>query len=179
MSDYDEICRLAEQGDQVHSELLPDVFQPFEGPARSLERIAGFVDREDADIIVAALGTSVVGCLYIEKSRHLEHPMFRPHEYAQIDEMVVDHEQRRQGIGGLLLDSARQWSRDRGMSTMQVNVWTANQDARAFYAKRGFHPITQKMEIVVDEADTKPPAAKGRVNAIRERNGKHKKEIGQ
>ena len=66
--------------------------------------------------------------------------------------MDLDHRQK--GIGGLLLDSAKQWARDHGLTFMQVNVWSKNQLAKTFYAKKGFKPITEKFEINLDETQT-------------------------
>jgi GNAT superfamily N-acetyltransferase len=154
ISDFDGICHLAEQVDQLHVDLLPEVFQSFEGSARTPDRIAHFVEREDADIIIASLGDYVIGCIYIEKASYPGYPMFRSHEYAQIDEMIVDLDHRQKGIGGLLLDSAKQWARDHGLTFMQVNVWSKNQLAKTFYAKKGFKPITEKFEINLDETQT-------------------------
>jgi ribosomal protein S18 acetylase RimI-like enzyme len=153
MSDYPEICRLAEQGDQHHVDLLPAVFQRPKGPARSRDTIAQFAEGKDGDIILAASGGAIIGCIWIQKATYPEYPMFKPHDYAQIVEMVVDAAHRQQGVGGVLIEAAKQWSRNHGLRFMQTNVWWANQSARAFYTKYGFQPITQKMEIVLDQTD--------------------------
>ena len=153
MSDYPGICRLAEQGDQHHVDLLPAVFQRPKGPARSRDRIAQFVEVSDGDIILATSGGAIIGYICIQIARYPEYPMFKPHEYAQIVEMVVDVPYRQRGIGGLLLDAAKQWSREHGVHSMQTNVWWANETARAFYTRLGFQTITQRMEIVLDETE--------------------------
>ena len=153
MSDYPEICRLAEQGDQYHVDLLPAVFQRPKGPARSRDRIAQFVESKDGDIILATSGGTIIGCLCIQKARYPEYPMFKPHDYAQIVEVVVDAAHRQRGIGGSLIEAAKQWSRNRGLRFMQTNVWRANESAKAFYTKCGFRTITQRMEITLDETE--------------------------
>jgi ribosomal protein S18 acetylase RimI-like enzyme len=153
LSDFPQICRLAEQADQHHVDLLPGVFQLPKSPVRSRDRIAQFVESEDADIILATSGDAIVAYICIQKATYPEYPMFKRHDYAQIVEMVVDISHRQRGIGSLLIDTAQQWTREHRLRFMETNVWWANQSARAFYTKCGFQTITQRMEIVVDETE--------------------------
>ncbi len=154
MDDYDAICHLTEQVDQLHTDLIPAVFQPFSGPARSQERIAHFVEGSNADIIVASLDDNILGYLNIQKAAHPPYPMFRTHEFAQVENLVVDAGHRQQGVGIILLAAAKEWSRDRGLRFIQTNVWSANRHAREFYGKHGFETITERIELDLNDEDT-------------------------
>jgi len=39
MADYDAVCALFRELDALHVELLPQIFQAYEGPARSVENL--------------------------------------------------------------------------------------------------------------------------------------------
>lgn len=57
---------------------------------------------------------------------------------ALINELVIDREARRAGIGAALVERARQEALARGMDEMEVGTEVDNHVARAFYARCGF-----------------------------------------
>ena len=151
MDDYDAICRLLAQGDRLHADILPDVFQAFPGLARPRDVVAEYVEGKDKDYFLADLDGEVVGCMNIARQVAPGYPMYRRREYAVIENVVVDERHRRQGVGTTLLEEAKRWARDRGLTTIQLGVWAANGPAVAFYAKHGFRVLTQKMELRLDQ----------------------------
>lgn len=66
------------------------------------------------------------------------------HGFAAVKDDVLEHlyvapEQRRRGVGSLLLEQARRVSPDR----LTLRVFTRNTDARAFYERRGFQLLDE------------------------------------
>ena len=59
--DYEAVCALFAQEDQVHAQALHEVFQPFEGPARLWEFFAQILANEEAAIFVAEHQEALVG----------------------------------------------------------------------------------------------------------------------
>ena len=150
MNDYETICRLTEQVDRHHVEILPDIFQPFSGPVRSRERVAHFVEQDDAEILVADRHGDLIGYLNLEKAAHPSYPMFKQHEYVMIHNLVVDATHRGEGVGSLLLDAVKHWARDHGLHFIQTNVYSANVTAEHFYTKYGFHSLSTRIELDLD-----------------------------
>ena len=74
-------------------------------------------------------------------------PFFKRYEYAMIDGCVVDEHHRFKGIGSLLMNAARDWTKERGLEKMQLSVWANNEVARAFYRKQGFEDLIKRMEL--------------------------------
>lgn len=144
--DIDAIQRLYRQLDRHHVELLSDVFQLVDGDARAADMLAKFITDEDADYLVAERDEEIVGCLNVQKRSHPPFPMFRPHQFAMIEDAVVDKSHRGQGIGTALFDAAIGWASEKGLTFVQTSVWTANVNARSFYVDRGFRPMTEKLE---------------------------------
>jgi ribosomal protein S18 acetylase RimI-like enzyme len=145
--DIDAIQRLYRQLDRHHVELLSDVFQPVDGDARTADVVAKFIADEDADYLVAERGKEIVGFLNVQKRSHPPFPMFRPHHFAMIENAVVDKPHRGQSIGTALFDAAIRWAKDKGLTSIQTTVWTANDKARGFYVDHGFRPMTEKLEL--------------------------------
>ena len=58
-----------------------------------------WMEREDANYLLAELEGTVVGFLNVQQSTHPRFPMFRPHAFAMIENAVVDKPHRRKGIG--------------------------------------------------------------------------------
>ena len=150
MDDYEGICRLIAQVDHVHVGLLPNTFQGLPGPARPKELIAHFVESKDADVILASTDTEIIGLLNLEKSSNPPYPMFKQHECAMIDNLVVDTKRRGQGVGSVLLRAAKQWAQAKGLKFLQTSIWVANAGAKQFYEKHGFQTLNQKIELALD-----------------------------
>jgi GNAT superfamily N-acetyltransferase len=55
---------------------------------------------------------------------------------------VVRAALRGQGIGRALLERALDWGRIRGIKRVQLTVFDRNREARAFYDKLGFRPLS-------------------------------------
>jgi ribosomal protein S18 acetylase RimI-like enzyme len=61
--------------------------------------------------------------------------------YAEVTELIVLTEHRRQGIATLLMAQAEFLARQRGCTAVQVRAWHNNEDAHSFYRAAGFEPL--------------------------------------
>ena len=145
--DIPEIQRLFRQLDAHQAELLPEIFRHVERDVRGTDVIRSLIDRDDADYIVAVLGKTVVGFVDVQRASHPNFPMFRPHEFALIENAVVDESHRGKGVGKLLFRAANEWARDHGLRYVQTSVWHANAGATQFYLDVGFRPMTLRLEL--------------------------------
>ena len=60
LRDYEELCALFDQLDEIHREARPDMFQPFPPPARTREQVAhGW--RSRSTVLVAQSEEGVLG----------------------------------------------------------------------------------------------------------------------
>jgi ribosomal protein S18 acetylase RimI-like enzyme len=61
--------------------------------------------------------------------------------YAEVTELYVAPEHRRQGVARLLMAEAEFIARARGGTYVHVNTWHDNADAQAFYRAAGYESL--------------------------------------
>src|SRR5258708_33341619 len=57
---------------------------------------------------------------------------------ARVEEIVVESNERRGGIGRALLSAARDWAQKNGARSLDLGVYAFNAEAVAFYEREGF-----------------------------------------
>ncbi|MFP8874845.1 MAG: GNAT family N-acetyltransferase [Myxococcota bacterium] len=67
-------------------------------------------------------------------------PIVEEVDRAEITDLGVREEARRQGIGSQLLAAALAWIRIQGIERVQVNVAVGNAEGQAFWRRHGFAP---------------------------------------
>ena len=144
-SDYGALCTLSEQGDRVHRKNLPHLFRKPEGPAREWEYIRSLLEDRNVALYVAETQSQLVGFVNVMLLRSADIPLMVPRRYAVIDNLVVDEDFRRCGVGRALMTSAEDWAREQGASSVELNVYAFNQPARRFYEVLGYGDVSVKM----------------------------------
>jgi ribosomal protein S18 acetylase RimI-like enzyme len=152
MDDFSAVDRLLHELDDHHVRIRPDVFRPFNGPTRPRELIARFIDEDDGELFLAEVGNDIVGLATIQITDSPDAPMFRPRQNAIIDNLVVNQEFQRLGVGKRLLDCAVEWTRSRKIPRIDINVWIDNKTSLSFFTANGFTPMCQRMELRIDKA---------------------------
>jgi len=113
-------------------------------PAGAIElarRLAGLGASNDDGVFVAsddALG--VVGWIHVSLLRHLESD-----PYAEIVGLVVGEGARGAGVGAGLVDAARGWARERGLTRIDVRSNVVREDAHRFYVREGFREVKRQV----------------------------------
>ena len=130
-----EMMREHENRDH-HFALAPG--HPEEKFRQYLEETLG---KQDAVVYVAETERTVVGYIL---ALILENPeIFELRNYGFIGELSVSKDHRRQGIGNLLWDRARNWFRRRGMTVVQLNVSPKNESGLRFWESLGFRDFLE------------------------------------
>ena len=150
MDDFEAICPLLRELDEYHVRILPGVFQPIDDAELQRERIARFVENDEAELFLAASDDEIVGLVTIRIADMPDAPMFLPDRRACIEDLVVSSASRGQGIGKRLLAHVSEWARGRQLQSIDINVWSENKMGVAFYQSHGFQPRCQKMELRIN-----------------------------
>ena len=144
-SDHDDLCALFDEGDALHRETLPRVFQKPEGAVRSRDYVLGLIADEAAGFFVAQVGDRLVGLICVMIREAPELPIFVPRRYAVVDNLAVKDEFRRAGIGRALMETAHEWAVAKGADSIELNVYEFNRGAIEFYQTLGYKTASRKM----------------------------------
>ena len=138
LRDYEEMCALFDQLDELHRRARPDIFQPFPPPARTREQVAGWLAQPDSTVLVAQSDEGVVGLAVLLTRQPSSFAGAVPRKVVEVDNLVVHVDQRGRRVGRRLLAAAVEWSRQRRATHVEVAVHDFNRDARRFYESFGF-----------------------------------------
>jgi ribosomal protein S18 acetylase RimI-like enzyme len=144
-ADYPGLCELFAEVDIYHSQAVPHVFRPTDGPARTPEYIADILANENSRLFVAESAGQVIGFIQVDIREAPVHPIMTPRRYAKVDSLVVGKDFRRSGIGQSLMKRVHQWACERGVHEVELNVWEFNQGAIALYEKLGYKTAVRRM----------------------------------
>jgi GNAT superfamily N-acetyltransferase len=101
--------------------------------------IAAMLNDPGSAIFVAWRGADVIGVATVTTtSQGLEFD-----RYAELEDLYVVPEARRTGVGGALIEQAKQWCRQIGCTVLAIVVTSEAQATRnliAYYQKHGFYP---------------------------------------
>ena len=96
-------------------------------------------------LFVAEAGGRVAGQILVIDSVSMDDPIYRPRRYLEVDELAVLTPYRRQGVGQRLMRAAEQFAAERGITTIELNVWEGNLQALSFYERLGYRTIRRRM----------------------------------
>jgi GNAT superfamily N-acetyltransferase len=147
MDDVTAIQHLYRELDQHHAALLPNVFRALADDARPAKMILDWIANPEAAYLVAEEDGRIIGFLNLRRAAHPKLPMFHPHEFAEIENAVVEKSRRGGGIGTQLFNAAIAWALARGLEQVQLTVWSANRGTKEFYLRQGFQPMTEKLAL--------------------------------
>jgi len=97
-------------------------------------------------VFVAQIEDKIVGYL---AGSICEEISYITETFAELDNMCIDDEYRRFGIGTLLMDEFKKYCKERNMQNIKVTASAKNSRAIQFYMKNGFedYNVTLKFKI--------------------------------
>ena len=107
--------------------------------------IKDLIVRADAEVLVVVVDKLLVGSGYalIKKSP----PYKDPEYYAYLGFMYVAPDHRGKGLNGALCTKLIDWTKDRNITEVQLDVYAQNKSALDAYTKIGFKPDLLKMRL--------------------------------
>ena len=145
LRDYEELCALFDQLDEIHRLARPDMFQPFPPPARTREQVAHWLAQAESTVLVAQSEEGVVGLAVLLTRTPSGFAGAVPRKVIELDNIVVRADQRGRKIGRRLLAAAVEWSRQRRATHVEVAVHDFNRDAKRFYESFGFSSSVDRL----------------------------------
>lgn len=136
----DLVIRPARPDDSADmAELLTQLGYPHDG-RQALERLREWAGEPRAIILLAQCGGAVVGFAAVCAIPHIQ----RSGYIGRVMGLAVLDEQRRAGVGRVLLEAAEAWAREQGCVDMEITSNRRRDAAHAFYPARGYEDVSPK-----------------------------------
>lgn len=147
INDYEELCEIYSELDELHRINHPELFVKPEGYTRAKEYISELINDESKKLLVAEADSGIIGFAecYIVKSSSF--PVVKKREWVQLDSIAVKGEYQNSHIGSLLLEKVIEWSKSKDINRIELKVYSFNENAGEFYARRGFMELNKTMYI--------------------------------
>jgi ribosomal protein S18 acetylase RimI-like enzyme len=142
--DFPELVPLFEELDALHREAVPHVFKPPGGPARSQEELRK-MSSDTGVLLLAEQGGLVVGVANAYILDTAEEFVFRARRSVVIDNVAVATQSRRQGVATQLVRELERWAASRDADAVELNVWSFNESAAAFYRSLGYTTVRERL----------------------------------
>ncbi|MBO5039164.1 MAG: GNAT family N-acetyltransferase [Alphaproteobacteria bacterium] len=140
IEDAEDIAQIARDVGKMHEEALPEYFLPRE-LAYDLDMIRKMIEGELSEVFKAVVGGKICGFLTLSVFNRPAN-LFVYSKYGCIGDIGVDEFYRDRGIGTLLIQTAEDWCRSKGIKAMELGVFAFNENAKRLYEKLEYKELT-------------------------------------
>ena len=127
------------------------------------DRLSRILPRPDQQCLIAELNARVVGWVHAAVAELVEAGAF-----VVISGLVVDRDQRRRGIGRMLMAEAEAWAKGRGCSIVRLWSSAGRTAAHRFYEQLGYANVKTQYSFVRSLGEDRPRAWREFVPRIQE-----------
>jgi GNAT superfamily N-acetyltransferase len=112
------------------------------------------IDQGPGGVLVAEMDGQVVGVCQLIVFRHLQ---ARGGLCAEVESVHVHPDDRRHGVGRVLMAAALEWARSLGCYRLQLTSNVARPEAHRFYEALGFEPSHRGFKLTVEGVPSAQP----------------------
>lgn len=148
--DAKRLAELLETIAQLHHEGRPDIYGGG-GAKYDIKDVEQKIEDKNETILVAVDDDDFVLGYTMSKIYDVEPKgILLAHKKMYIDDVCVDKNYRKHGIGKLLMEETKQVAKDAGCHICDLNVWAFNENAVKFYESCGMTKQRIYMEYILD-----------------------------
>ena len=140
--DIPAISELYREQFREMSKLIPDFIK--EGD-QSIVFLENTVENDNSDILIYDCNGETVGFILLQSKARPDFDFMLPGKYCYIMDVIVTENFRGKGYGTALMNSAKEWAKEKECSFINLDVLTNNPDAIRLYKTLGFIPKAQEM----------------------------------
>ena len=143
--DADVISLLNAEIQAQHAAALPWRFKPPGPETFPPEAVRALLGLPENHFFLAEPERAAVGYVYAEVVRRSETNITYAYDLIYVHHLYVRPDFRGLGIARTLLDVVRKVGGDLGIARLSLDVWTFNEDARAFFRRYGLMPYNERL----------------------------------
>lgn len=144
LEDFEGVHKLVEQVHLLHLNKRKDIY--INSNPLKYEDFIKIKDNVKSFSFVAELGEEIVGEVIATMKEIKEKNIFRHRVILFIEDICVDKNYKRKGIGRLLFNKIIKIAKENNIDSIELNVWSFNSDAIKFYENMGMTPKNIKYE---------------------------------
>ena len=148
-NDTSQIIPLLDDAAKIHTKIRPDVFKN-----KTIEVITNNLEEmmiNENNIILLAEDKQIIKGILICRIREIEnHINLKNAKVLWINDICVNQEYRRTGIGSALIEKAKEIAKENNCVRLELNCWEQNENALKFYKKLGLKTQKRVMEININ-----------------------------
>jgi len=146
LEDRHRILPLQEEIAKLHFEGRPDLFKE-EIRTYTQEQFEKWLDSPAHVLLIAEVNGEIAGYAFSWVIQYRNHPTYRDFDSFYIDDICVMKKFQRHGIGKRLIAHCVEEARFRKCMNVDLNVWSFNKEAIAFYESCGLRERAKRMEL--------------------------------
>jgi GNAT superfamily N-acetyltransferase len=129
----------------IHAAALPWLFKPAGPDTFAPCEVKPLLAQPENLFFIAEVDGVAAGYVYAEIQEWPETPFTRRREMIYLHHISVRPAHRRHGVGSALMEAVRNAAAEAGITAVALDVWTFNEEARAFFHRRGFAAYSEKL----------------------------------
>jgi len=107
------------------------------------------IEGTTGDIFVSEINNEVIGFIHLEEDKTDPFPCVVQHKFTRIIDLYIKPEYRKNGIGKLLIEKAKEWSINRKHDYLELMVLENNEIGKNFYKKESFVTTSNIMRYIL------------------------------
>lgn len=144
-SDYTGFATVENEVSKLHSDKVPWNFQKTVWNSFSFEYFSELISKEWTLFLLAKENHTIVwyAIAYTKEAENIS--ILKPRKWMFLMSFWVKEVHKKRGIGSLLLERLELESRKAWYDSIELSVWSFNEEAIEFYKKRWFTEFSIKM----------------------------------
>ena len=147
--DSDKLAELNECVQDIHATIEPELFKKYDKNEMQ-ELFSEIVKDENMFIFIVAHHEIDVGYLILSRVKYPETNFRKAYESLYIEQISINKEFHKKGIGKALINKAKQTALSLGIKRIELDYWNKNIEAGVFFESQGFKPYNTKMYFNID-----------------------------
>lgn len=136
LTDIPRILELLSQVNDVHAEGRPDYFVKGQRKYKE-DDLRNILDDDTTPVFVCEEESDIKGYAFCVMQDYSRCDNLRPDKSLYIDDICVDENYRRHGVGRKLYEYVVQYAKEERCFNITLNVWEKNPGAKSFYESMG------------------------------------------
>jgi ribosomal protein S18 acetylase RimI-like enzyme len=160
VSDAPVLMALNQGVQDMHADAVPGRFRR-NVPEETVERAFGTMIQEPSSYWLVAEEDQPIAFLSAEFRERDESWCSVSHRICYVAGIVVAPRFRRRGIAKALLGELKREADARGVTSIELDVWAFNEEARRVFTRLGFRRTVERMTLVAKEPNEAPEPTPG------------------